>query len=390
MSRAGLHRVVIAGGGVAGLEAALALHALAPDAVEVSLLEPAGELVDRPMLAARPFAAGRAQDTPIDRILSGTGVRHVRDRLASVDAAAGAVHTAEGEALEYDSLIVALGARAVSGPPWAATFWPEDPNALSGLLRDLEEGYSHSVAFVIPAGPSWPLPAYELALMTAGDAAGMGQTAQVTVVTPEPRPLAVFGPAASVAVAKLLADHGVDVLTDAHATPHPSGRSLLIRPGDRRLDVDRVIALPRIEGRPIPGLPADADGFLPVDRHCRVRGIAGVYAAGDIADFPVKHGGLAAEMADAAAEDIAARAGADLVPAPFAPVLRGTLLTGSGERRHLRGGPHESTASDRLLWWPPAKVAARHLAPVLAERSGEALRDVETGVGGLPVHHQLT
>jgi sulfide:quinone oxidoreductase len=121
-----------------------------------------------------------------------------------------------------------------------------------------------------------------------------------------------------------------------------------------------------------------------------VRGVAGVYAAGDIADFPVKHGGLAAEMADAAAEDIAARAGADLVPAPFAPVLRGTLLTGSGERHHLRGGPHESTASERLLWWPPAKVAARYLAPVLAQRSGEALRDVETRTGGLSVHHQLT
>ena len=43
----------------------------------------------------------------------------------------------------------------------------EDVEALHGLVQDIEEGYVRSVAFVVPAGVSWSLPLYELALMTA-------------------------------------------------------------------------------------------------------------------------------------------------------------------------------------------------------------------------------
>jgi hypothetical protein len=111
-----------------------------------------------------------------------------------------------------------------------------------------------------------------------------------------------------------------------------------------------------------------------------------VYAAGDGADFPVKHGGLAAEMADTVAEHIAGRAGADIEPRPFTPVLRGKLLTGETPRS-LRGGAERSEAADHVLWWPPAKVAARHLAPALAGEAGEVLLDIESGPGAVPVSH---
>src|SRR3954453_3917828 len=67
------HRVVVAGGGIAGLEAVLALHAEAGERFEITLLEPSIELVDRQMLVARPFAAGHAQRTPIARIIGATG-----------------------------------------------------------------------------------------------------------------------------------------------------------------------------------------------------------------------------------------------------------------------------------------------------------------------------
>ena len=85
----------------------------------------------------------------------------------------------------------------------------------------------------------------------------------------------------------------------------------------------------------IPGVPADADGFVPVDRHGRVTGLAGVYAAGDGTAFPIKQGGLATQQADAVAETIAAAAGAPIEPEPFRPILRGMLLTG-GDNRFLR------------------------------------------------------
>jgi sulfide:quinone oxidoreductase len=78
---------------------------------------------------------------------------------------------------------------------------------------------------------------------------------------------------------------------------------------------------------------------------------------------------------------IAERAGAPVTPTPFDPVLRGVLLTGS-QPEYLRaelGGGHmyASVATDAPLWWPPAKIAARYLAPYLAEHA-----DLAFGVFG--------
>ena len=113
----------------------------------------------------------------------------------------------------------------------------------------------------------------------------------------------------------------------------------------------------------------------------RVRDLEDVYAAGDVTAFAVKQGGLAAQQAEAVAEAIAARAGAPVDPAPFRPVIRGLLLTGAEPiylRAELRADgtagvaaasgllQPASASSDRPLWWPPAKVAGRYLAPYLA------------------------
>jgi sulfide:quinone oxidoreductase len=68
------------------------------------------------------------------------------------------------------------------------------------------------------------------------------------------------------------------------------------------------------------------------------------------------------------AEAIAARAGADVRPQPFRPVLRGVLLTGRGQawvRTVAAGGDGE--AQRRALFWPPTKIAGRYLSPYLAE-----------------------
>ena len=93
-----------------------------------------------------------------------------------------------------------------------------------------------------------------------------------------------------------------------------------------------------------------------------------MWAAGDAIAFPVKQGGLAAQQAVAAAQAIAARAGADVHPEPFRPVLRGVLLTGRGKawlRKDLDSP--EGEAERHALFWPPTKIAGRYLSPYLAE-----------------------
>src|SRR3954464_11671117 len=266
-------RVIVAGGGVAGLEALLALHDLAGDRVDLTLLAPDADFVYRPMAVAEPFSLGHRQHVPLADVGRDVGARVVRDGLARVDEAAGAVHTTAGEVLPYDALLVATGARLETAIDDALTWGPDsDPDQLGGLLRGrqggrarrgVEGGYPRRVAFVIPSEAAWPLPAYELALMTAREARGMGRTdVEVIVVTPEDEPLGLFGKPASEAVQATLAAAGLRVETGSYVSERAAG-ALRLEPGGRHVEVDRVVALPRVAGPAVPGLPHDQRGFIP-------------------------------------------------------------------------------------------------------------------------------
>ena len=362
-------RVLVAGGGVAGMEAVLALRDLAGERVDITLLTPETTFSYRPMAVAVPFARGHVQRLMLADFARETSSRLVRGALASVEP--GLARTDTGAALEYDALLVAVGAWSEPAVPGATTWTPElDQEVMGGLLADLEEGYTKRVAFVVPDSAGWPLPAYELALMTAWDARDMGQDdVEVTIHTPEAMPLAMFGGAAS---ASLRAD-----LDEAGVAVRPTGGDLTGR---------RVIALPRAAARQVQGLPCDERGFVPVDEHGRVRGLGGVWAAGDCIAFPIKQGGIAAQQADAAARSIAVRAGAPVDPEPFRPVLRGVLLTGRGRRwirRELETAGDHGEAQRRALWWPPTKVAGDYLAPYLAMHAHGPLPDGERPAGRL-------
>ena len=368
-------RVLIAGGGVAGLEALLALRDLAGDRVELTLLSPEQEFVYRPMAVAEPFGRGRADRHPLADIAADVRAELIQGALAEVDPGAHVAITGTGQRLPYDALLVAVGAGSEPAFRRVLTWTPEtDAELFGGLLRDLDEGYLKRVAFVVPPGVAWALPAYELALMTAWQAWGMGHDdVQVTVYTPEDAPLGLFGTQATVAVRHDLEEAGVQAETGVYVAedPQTSGR-LILHPGERTLDAERVVALPRAIGPGLPGLPANARGFIPTDLHGRVPDVDAVWAAGDAIAFPVKQGGLASQQADAAAESIAAAAGAELEPRPYRPVLRGMMLTGRGKAwmRHQPAGGGEGTAVRRALWWPPTKIAGRYLSPYLAARHG--------------------
>src|SRR3954452_20003865 len=78
-------RVLVAGGGVAGLEACFALRDLAGDRVECTILTPEQDFVYRPMAVAEPFARGQAQRIPIRSIARDAGARVIHDVLIEVD-----------------------------------------------------------------------------------------------------------------------------------------------------------------------------------------------------------------------------------------------------------------------------------------------------------------
>jgi sulfide:quinone oxidoreductase len=352
-------RVVVAGAGIAGLEAVLALRAIAGRMVAIDLVAPEDEFVCRPMAVTEPFGRGEALRFPLARVERSHGVRHLRDAVVAVDPSAQTVELAGGDRLTYDALIVATGA---TPEPWldgAVTFaGPGAVGAVRGVLARLRTGDVQSVAFCAPTD-GWTLPVYELALLTAAWCAEHGIVgAELAVVTPEAEPLGLFGPAASACVLDLLGDRGIGL--------HKAGAPLPA--------ADAVIALPRLVGEPPRGLPSDTQGFVAVDDHGAVPGLDGVFVVGDLADHPLKQGGLAAQQADAAAAAVAWRLGAPVDPEPFRPVLRGVLLTGL-TAAFLRAGTGGSVAGFGELRSPPAKVAARYLGPYLDDHAADAGED---------------
>jgi sulfide:quinone oxidoreductase len=314
-------RVLVAGGGVAGLEALYALRALAGDLVELTLIAPDDEFVYRPLAVEEPFDVGRVRRVHLTHLALQAGAELVSATVEAVDRRGRLVTTSGGNELEYDALLLAVGATAVPVVPKALT-WDDraDSEVIGGLLRDIDEEYIHSVAVVIPDGPAWPLRGYELALMVAREANGMSANCQTTLITPPPTPLELLGSRVVESISKEL-DSARIAIESATRIEVERGqpKAIVLHPSGRRIEVDRILALPALRGRPIAGVPRDGDGFLEVDEHGRVRGVKGLWAAGDATAFPMKSGGFAAAQADAAAADIAATAGAAVEPQPFEP-----------------------------------------------------------------------
>lgn len=362
-------RVLVVGGGVAALETCLALHELAPEQTDMSVLAPNEDFFYRPMSVREPFADGAAQRYPLAPIVRDAGAELIVDKLAWVDPEQRVVYTESGGEIEYEVLVLALGAKAAPRYQHAITIDDRRMDEiLHGVVQDVEGGYLKSIAFVSPGRMAWPLPLYELALMTARRAYDMNVDLQVSIVTPEDSPLAIFGANASSAVAAALASSNIQIITSSYADVPCSGE-VAINPGDRHLHVDRVIALPELYGPSVRGIPLSKHGFLRVDQHGHVMDVKHVYAAGDATDFPVKHGGVGSQQADAVAQSIAALAGAPVAAEPFHPVIHGMLLTGDKPlyltARITGGHGFSSEVTDTATWSPPSKIATRYLAPYL-------------------------
>jgi sulfide:quinone oxidoreductase len=365
-------RAIIIGGGVAGLEAMLALREELGDGVDVRLHAPRREFRYRPLAVGEPFGTGRVVTYDLGELAERAGARFELDSVLAVDAERRHVYLHDGECVAYDFLLVAPGTRMVIGVPGAITFWGvSDEGGVPGVIRAVRSGELRRVVFTTP-GSGWPLPVYELALLAAADMEQAGvEGVRLTVVTPEEAPLGVFGSRVSDEVSRLLEERGIGLVAGAHPVEFDGSR-LRVAPGDAIM-TDAVVSAPRLEGRRIAGVRRDENGFVPVDDHVRVLGMERVFAAGDVTTFPVKQGGVATQQADLAAATIAAAVRGLPEPGPFDPVLRGTLWTG-GRPLHLYSRPsgghgEASIVSEKALFDDEPKIVGRDLSRFLEAAS---------------------
>jgi hypothetical protein len=134
-------QVLIAGAGVAALEAALALQALAEDEVSVELVAPEAEFTYRPLAVTEPFGVGEAKRFPLQRLAEAAGARLRTGSVAAVDPERKIVTLENGQELSYEILLLALGAQPREAIAGALTFrGPQDGPALSALLDPNDGG----------------------------------------------------------------------------------------------------------------------------------------------------------------------------------------------------------------------------------------------------------
>jgi sulfide:quinone oxidoreductase len=393
-------RVVVVGGGFAAAELLLAARALAEERVELELIAPETRLAFRMASTGAPFGAAAVRTFDLAELAADVGATVRRGRVEAVAAKAHRLRLASGPPVDYDVLVVAVGARATAAVPGAVTFRDQrDGDRVRRVVDELVSGEIRRVAYAAPTGVAWTLPLYELALLTAAEVARAGR-GEVALVTPERRALEVFGATVSDAVEQLLTDHEISLVRRAPAR-HANRDGLALAAGGL-LRADRVVAIPRLAGRAISGLPSDWSGFLPTDAWGRVLERPDVFAAGDVTSFPIKQGGIATQQADLVAHQVAARAGARVDALPSAErVLRTRLLgadgplylraTVDGEGRPLPARDGAPEVSRDPEWWPPAKLFGRYLTPWMAAAEARARRSAgaRVPVRGAPRPHRL-
>ena len=228
-------RVLIAGGGIAGLEAALALADLAGDLADLALLAPESDFVYKPLTVEEPFTHEPAERHELAPALAEIGVEMVRGALASVSPEEHALTTKAGDKLPYDSLVVCVGGRPKPAYDNVETFWSYRTDLpVDELIRRASSSLKGTLVLVVPPATSWSLPLYELALLIRRRSEQLElENLRMRLITPEGAPLAVFGTTASAAVGELFRARSISIETSRtvvqdtsdclHLSPHGRG-----------------------------------------------------------------------------------------------------------------------------------------------------------------------
>jgi NADH dehydrogenase FAD-containing subunit len=311
-------RVVVVGGGFAGLESAFLLRAKLGDQADITLVSDADEFVFKPNTIYIPFGAKPEKLLiPLAGPTAKRNIRFLRGQFGSLDTESRKVRVADWE-IPYDYLVLATGAdmrpEEIPGmPEHAETIWTSTAMQALGLrLSDIVEaaraGRRQRILFNVPPNNKCAGPLYELVMMTETwlRRQKIREFVDIEWTTFEGSYIQAFGPKLHDVVGEEFAERGI--------AGHNGWRIARVEPGvahyenGEQREYDLLVAFPPyISAVRYDGLPADERGFLVTEPGWRrVAGHERIFAPGDAGDFPVKQAFLAFLQADAVAEAIAA------------------------------------------------------------------------------------
>ncbi len=325
-------RVVVLGGGFAGLEGCFYARWKLGERAELTLVSDTDHFVFRPNTIYIPFGAPPEKFLiPLEEPTRKGNIRFIRSSVRGVDPDRRVVELEQGP-VEYDYLLIATGAdmrpdeipglREHGITPWTIDDMLRIRDALQQTAQRAKEGKHTQFVFVIPPNNRCSGPLYELVLMIDTWLRREGIRDQVSLVwtTVEEGYIQAFGPRLNTVVEEEFSERGIE--------GHRGWVVSHVEPGKVHYTNGEAVAFdyllcfpPYVAARRYELLPVDERGFLQVESDSRrVQGREREFAAGDAANFPIKQAFLALLQADAAADHIAADVAGEQPSVRFEPM----------------------------------------------------------------------
>jgi sulfide:quinone oxidoreductase len=299
-------RVVILGGGTGGTLTANRLRRqLGTDELAITVVDQDDRHVYQPGLLFVPFGLSHVGDIvrPRRRQLH-RGVDFVQQPIEHVDLENREVHLERGAPLGYDVLVVATGATLVpeeteglTGPGWMEkvfTFYtPEGAGALAGALATF--GGGRVVVNVVDLPIKCPVAPLEFCFLADWyfHERGIRDRVELTYVTPLDG--AFTKPVASEQLGGMLADRGIELVTEFNTGEVDGAGGRLVSYDEREVGFDLAVVVPLHSGAAYvgrsPGLGDDLN-FVPTDeRTLQSKASDAVFVIGDAANVPASKAG---------------------------------------------------------------------------------------------------
>lgn len=310
-------RIVIAGGGFAGLETAFLLRHRLHGQMDITLVSDKDDFHFRPNSIYIPFGLDPAElRIPLAHPTERQHINFVHGSVAGVDSANRRLQLQDRN-IDYDKLVIATGAsmrpEEVPGlAEHASTIWTVDQmlglrHTIDRIVERGRAGTPTTVLFLIPPNNKCAGPLYEIVFMLETHLRRKDARSPVKIVwaTSEHSYIQAFGPKLHEVVTHEFEHRGIEGQVEHAVREVTPGKAHFTN--GATFDFDELISFPPyISAVRYEGLPSDDRGFIatnPLDR--AVSGQADIYAPGDAGDFPVKQAFLAFLQADATAEAIA-------------------------------------------------------------------------------------